>query len=81
MPEELYLLVVVKNVENVFDEKEAETSFQVLGMFLDKPIAALMQYMAAENASHGDRIVLFGCDTKKDVAFAEALVVVNGSVN
>lgn len=81
MPDELYVLLVVKNISDVFDAKEALTAFHVVGMFLDKEIADLLAIRTANTMSHGDRIVVIGCKPLESLGFTETLVVVDGKVN
>lgn len=81
MPDELYVLLVVKNINDVFDAKESLTAFRVVGMFLDKEVADFYAVRTANTMLHGDRVVIIGCNTSESLGFTETLVVVDGKVN
>jgi len=81
MPNELYLLVRLDDVKDVFDEIEAKDAIKVMGAFLDLDLAIAYQEAHADLQPHGTRLCVFGYNLLLSEGFTSVLVVVDPQVN
>jgi len=81
MPDEIYTIVVITPIDNVFDKESVEEAYCVMGLFLDIDIARTFAQVIAENSEHGTTIGIFGGIASTSTGYAEMLVVVNSEVN
>lgn len=80
---DVIMLVHLKHLDNVFDEKESVESMSIVGLFEDKATAVQFRDILADTPAvgHGDRLVIFSAMPHQMFAESDIMTVLYRDVN
>lgn len=78
---ECHTLIVIENVNNIFDAVEGKDAILCVGQFLDKSDALLARLAIANACNHGDRLVILSVYPEIETSVSDVLVVMIRDVN